>query len=90
MRTEQREKLHDEITHALNRACAENESNTPDFILAEYLMACLSAFASASVRREDWYGGDPGSRAVLEDFCQDCGWRPARLAPPCARTKGLP
>ena len=33
----------------------EADSNTPDFILAEYLMACLCAFEVASNRREVWY-----------------------------------
>lgn len=45
-----------EICAAINRCSRENASNTPDFILAEYLMSCLEAFESASMRREDWYG----------------------------------
>lgn len=45
-----------EIEHVLNKHCAENESNTPDFILAEYLMECLAAFDRASRKRERWYG----------------------------------
>ena len=48
--------LSDEIRAAINGCSRENESNTPDFILAEYLMACLVAFESASRRREKWYG----------------------------------
>ena len=48
--------LANEIRAAINRYSRENASNTPDFILAEYLMACLVAFESASMRREDWYG----------------------------------
>lgn len=48
--------LRDEIANALNRHSAENGSNTPDFILAEYLLKCLEAFDLASLRREDWYG----------------------------------
>jgi hypothetical protein len=48
--------LANEIRAAINRCSRENVSNTPDFILAEYLMACLVAFESASMRREDWYG----------------------------------
>lgn len=48
--------LANEIRAAINRYSRENVSNTPDFILAEYLMACLVAFESASMRREDWYG----------------------------------
>lgn len=45
-----------EITSAINRCSVENESNTPDFILAAFLRACLTAFAAASRAREKWYG----------------------------------
>jgi hypothetical protein len=48
--------LESEIASALNRFSAENRSNTPDFILARYLLACLSAFDGASREREQWYG----------------------------------
>lgn len=48
--------LRDEIETAINRNSAENGSNTPDFILAEYLTDCLSAFDKASTARERWYG----------------------------------
>lgn len=48
--------LREELTHAINRYSAENGSNTPDFILAEYLVDCLSAFDKAVKRRGEWYG----------------------------------
>lgn len=48
--------LREEITTAINRNCAEAGSNTPDFILAEYLTDCLAAFDKASTAREKWYG----------------------------------
>lgn len=41
----------------LNRHCAENGSNTPDFILADYLLGCLHSFDSAVSARSTWYGG---------------------------------
>lgn len=44
-----------ELEAVLNRHSVENESNTPDFILADYLRACLSAFAVATNERERWY-----------------------------------
>ena len=40
----------------LNRTCQENESNTPDFILAEFLSQSLAAFNLAVVCRDKWYG----------------------------------
>lgn len=48
--------LGDSLIRLLNRHSAENASGTPDFILAEYMMACLQAFEHASNRREQWYG----------------------------------
>jgi hypothetical protein len=40
----------------INHYSQENGSNTPDFILAGYLVACLTAFNEASKAREIWYG----------------------------------
>ncbi len=48
--------LRKEIETSINRASAENSSNTPDFILAEFLLDCLAAFDKASRAREKWYG----------------------------------
>ena len=40
----------------LNRYSQENMSATPDFILAEYMIAALHAFNRATRAREHWYG----------------------------------
>ena len=40
---------------AINRNSAENGSDTPDFILAEYLMTCLDNFDKTVHARSDWY-----------------------------------
>lgn len=45
-----------EIEQAINRNSMESGSNTPDFILAEYLSDCLMAFDKAVKRRSKWYG----------------------------------
>lgn len=52
-----------ELTSVLNRYSAENASNTPDFILANYLMTCLVNFNVAVQSRDQWYGVDlrPGA-----------------------------
>jgi hypothetical protein len=47
--------LRQEIERAINRHSAENGSNTPDFILAEYLTDCLAAFDKAVAARETFY-----------------------------------
>lgn len=48
--------LQKDLAEVLNFYSAENGSNTPDFILATYLLACLKAFEEASRTREIWYG----------------------------------
>ena len=45
-----------EIESAINRHSKENGSDTPDFILAEYLSDCLKAWDKGVSRREKWYG----------------------------------
>ena len=49
-------RLLEELTHLLNRVSRENESNTPDFILAEFMMSCLIAGEILIKTREKWYG----------------------------------
>lgn len=44
------------IREALNEYNAEAGSNTPDYILARYLMACLNAFDHATKERARWAG----------------------------------
>lgn len=46
--------LRQELAAALNRHSAENGSNTPDFILADFLALALNAFDQATVRRDGW------------------------------------
>ena len=48
--------LIDELSATINRACAENGSNTPDFLLATFLSDCLAAFDKAVSARDRWYG----------------------------------
>ena len=50
--------LESAITSALNRFSAENESNTPDWILAQFLLGCLAAWNRGTQQRETWYGRD--------------------------------
>lgn len=44
-----------ELEHLINRHSIENDSNTPDFILAMYIQNCLDAFAVATRQRDDWH-----------------------------------
>jgi len=49
--------LRQDITTALNRHSAEQNSNTPDFILAEYLIDCLAAYDRATAARHRHHHG---------------------------------
>lgn len=56
--------LQNELAEVLNRYSLENGSDTPDWILADYLIACLDAFDHATQDRRQWYGRQnegPGS-----------------------------
>lgn len=44
------------LEHLLNSESMENGSNTPDFILADFLWGCLRALDAAVARRDEWYG----------------------------------
>ena len=58
--SEMAKNLRQDIEEAINKHCGENGSDTPDFILAEYLVACLDAFDTATEQREKWYGRSIG------------------------------
>ncbi|MDD5650798.1 MAG: hypothetical protein PHF86_10360 [Candidatus Nanoarchaeia archaeon] len=55
MEIQKEENLRKNIEDAINKVSEENESNTPDFILAEYLINCLKAFDLATKQRDKWY-----------------------------------
>ena len=47
-----------ELEALLNHYSLEGYSDTPDFILAQYLWDCLAAFNRAVNERTEWYGRD--------------------------------
>jgi hypothetical protein len=49
-----------ELESLINRHSKENGSNTPDFLLAEFLSKCLDAFDSTVRQRTGWYGNREG------------------------------
>lgn len=42
----------------INRHSRENASNTPDYILAQFMSSCLDAWNTGVQQRETWYGRD--------------------------------
>lgn len=47
-----------ELLNLINKYSLESESNTPDFILVQYVMDALVAWNRAIRAREQWYGHD--------------------------------
>lgn len=43
----------------VNRHGVEKESDTPDYLLAQYLRGCLDAFNTTVRARDHWYGFQP-------------------------------
>jgi len=50
-----------ELSSLINKYSVENTSNTPDFILAEYILSSLKAFSAAANARDHWYGSQQRS-----------------------------
>lgn len=53
--------LRRDLTAVLNRHSAENGSDTPDYILAQFLHGCLAAFDEAVLARQA-HGGERARR----------------------------
>ena len=47
------------LTDIINGHSMENGSNTPDFLLAEYMVGCLEIFNRTIAKRAEWHGEDP-------------------------------
>lgn len=54
--TENEKKFKEELTVLINKYNLEVKSNTPDYILADYLMVCLDGFNKATNSRSKFYG----------------------------------
>lgn len=63
-----------ELQNLINKHSVENESNTPDFILAKYIDGCLKTFSTTVKERDQWYGfkpfhsGEPTSEKLSKDL----------------------
>lgn len=45
-----------ELMLLINKYSRENLSDTPDFMLSDYLIDCLEAYEKLTQKREAWYG----------------------------------
>ena len=59
-----------ELQTLINRHSRENDSGTPDFVLADYMADCLAAYDKAVTRRNEWHKLEPRkhSRRVRDAF----------------------
>jgi hypothetical protein len=56
---EQPESFEKRLERLINEYSLEAGSNTPDFILAEYMNNCLHVFNQALKARDKWYSFEP-------------------------------
>jgi hypothetical protein len=45
-----------ELTCLINKHKQESKSNTPDFILADYILSVLECYNNTVSKRDDWFG----------------------------------
>ena len=57
-----------ELRQLINRFSLENHSNTPDFILAQYVNGMLSLFGETLKTRDAWHGIKPLDRQLNLKF----------------------
>jgi hypothetical protein len=65
-----------ELQLLINRYSMESGSNTPDYILVEYMTNCLNSFHYATRLRDNWYGG---KRSVINDRAEMWGTETSKI-----------
>ena len=63
----------DELTALINKHSKENGSDTPDWVLANYLCGCLEVFDETTKIRTDWYTPKGEPLEILGDFVDGDG-----------------
>jgi len=58
-----------ELRQLINRYSIEGGSNTPDFILAQYLVSCLFAY-NVAVRQRAVWGQDEVSKSEVSEVSE--------------------
>ena len=48
-----------ELIHLLNKYSKESDSDTPDYMLAQYIINCLAALTQVTRVRDKWHGFKP-------------------------------
>lgn len=76
-------KFEEELQLLINKYSKENDSNTPDFILAKYLNATLNNFNIIINDREKWYGKDTDTDLLdwQDEILKDTSGNPPPIIP---------
>lgn len=61
----------EELCSLINYHSRENGSDTPDFLLAEYLNDCLAVFDRVTRKRTEWYSPEKENTAGLNEPVRD-------------------
>lgn len=48
-------KFEEKLTELINTYYTQNDSKTPDFILADFIMNSINAFNNSVILRDKWY-----------------------------------
>ena len=79
-----------ELMNVINKHSKENGSNTPDFILAEYLIDCLRTFDKIIKLRTEWYGEKLIEEKILEvHSCMKYGLKTMLFTEPDFNVSGI-
>lgn len=60
----ERKQLVNDLSDLINKHSIENMSNTPDFIIAEYLVQCLENWNKSVTSRNDWFYSPDGTHII--------------------------
>ena len=72
-----------ELEFVINKHCVENESDTPDYILARYIGRCLDNWNETTYERDKWWGFKKWTHEAVES---DTVLRPNDVVPEQDRT----
>lgn len=78
-----------ELEKLINRESMENGSDTPDFILAEYLSDMLEIFDRTVRAREKWYGRLPEKIPSYEAPAEGPDVMPGVICSVCSKMKPM-
>lgn len=72
-------RFEEELRSLLNQYSVENDSDTPDFVLASYLLGCLNTYKDAVRARDKFWGfkTDNTLATPTPEYCDNCdgvGW----------------